>query len=167
MISVAILVALTVAAEAGTGGKLPPAVAKEMAAAIVAVDKSLGLESWPSHGVKACVERAGPENPTQDVSREDTVRCAGTAVASGFAALGHSYLLAVLMAPMGPVTVVALGVGELEGWAAYSCDPGRKCAPLRMNPATKWGKRMVERQATACADPRTVWLPEGQRACAP
>ena len=167
MISVAMLASLTVAAATGTGGKLPPAVAKEMVAAIVAVDKSLGLESWPSHGVKPCVERAGPENPTQDVSREDTVRCAGQAVASGFAALGQSFLLAVLMAPMGPVTVVALGVGEMEGWAAYSCDPGRKCAPLRMNPATKWGKRLVDWRASACADQRTVWLPEGQRACGP
>jgi hypothetical protein len=167
MISVAILASLTVAAGTGGEGKLPPALAREMSEAILAVDKSLGLESWPTHGVKPCVERGGPENPTKDVSREDTQRCAAEAIGKGFAGLGHSYLLAVLMAPMGPVTVVALGVGPYEGWAAYSCDPGRKCPPLRMSPTTKWGKRLIERQVKACSDQATLWFPDGQRACLP
>jgi hypothetical protein len=146
-------------------GKLAPPVAKEMTEAVLAVDRSLGLESWPSYGAKPCVDRGGPANPTKDVSREDTLRCAREAVEKGLPGLGHSYVLAVLMAPMGPVTVVALGLDDAIGWAAYSCDPKRKCAPVRLDPATKWGKRVVDRQTKACSDDQTVWFPEGQRAC--
>jgi NAD(P)-dependent dehydrogenase (short-subunit alcohol dehydrogenase family) len=162
---VAMLVSLVLAAEGGAGGKLAPGLAREMAEVIVAVDRSLGLESWPTHGAKPCVERGGPDNPTKDVSRDDTLRCAREAIDKRFGALGRSYVLAVIMAPMGPVTVVALGTAEAEGWAAYSCDPGRKCPPLRMSPTTKWGKRLLERQAKACSDETTIWFPEGQRAC--
>src|SRR4051794_40052872 len=105
MFHLALVAALTAAApSSGPPARLPPAVAREMAEAVVAVDKKLGLESWPTHGMKACVERGGPENPTKDVSREDTLRCAREAVEKGFPGLGHSYLLVVLMAPMGPVT---------------------------------------------------------------
>jgi hypothetical protein len=145
--------------------KLPPAVAKEMSEAVLVIDKALGLESWPSHGVKPCIERAGAENPTQDVSREDTRKCAAAAVEKGFPALGKSYVLLVLMAPMGPITVVAIGVDEAQGWAAYSCDPGRKCPPTAMNPGNKWGKRVIERQTRACASESTIWLPADRRAC--
>ena len=145
--------------------KLPPVLAKEMAEAVLALDKSLGLESWPSHGVKPCVERAGPENPTQDISPEDTRKCAAAAVEKGLPGLGKSYVLAILMAPMGPMTVVAIGIDEAQGWAAYSCDPGRKCQPTAMNPATKWGKRVIDRQTKACASETTIWLPPTSRAC--
>jgi hypothetical protein len=155
----------TLWAAAATPAKLPPAVAKEMSEAILAVDKALGLESWPTHGIKPCVERAGIENPTQDVSREETRKCTVAAVEKGFPALGKSYVLAVLMAPMGPITVVALGIDEAQGWAAYSCDPGRKCQPTSMNPTTKWGKRLLERQTKACASESTIWLPAEARAC--
>ena len=79
--------------------------------------------------------------------------------------LGRSYVLAILMAPVGPITVMALGVAEAEGWAAYSCDPERKCLPTKLNPATKWGKRVVDRQIKACAAATTIWLPAAQRAC--
>jgi hypothetical protein len=152
---------------AATGpAKLPPAVAQEMTAAVRAVDQSLGLESWPSHGVKPCVVRAGPENPTQDVSPQDTRKCAAEALKEGFPLLGKSYVLAVLMAQMGPMTVVAIGVDDAQGWAAYSCDPGRKCPPTAMNPATKWGKRVVDRQTKACAEETTLWFPADKRACA-
>jgi hypothetical protein len=150
---------------AAAGAKLAPATAKEMSEAVVAVDKALGLESWPSHGIKPCVDRGGPENPTKDVSAEDTRRCAASAVESGLPNLGKSYVVAVLMAPMGPVTVVAFGIGDADGWAAYSCDPGRKCPPAKLDPANKWGKRVVERQKKACAEEGTLWLPAEQRAC--
>jgi hypothetical protein len=151
---------------AATGpAKLPPAVAKEMTEAVLAIDKALGLESWPTHGAKPCVVRAGPENPTQDVSREDSRKCAAEAIAQGFPTLGKSYVLAVLMAQMGPMTVVAIGIDDADGWAAYSCDPGRKCPPLAMNPTTKWGKRLIDRQTKACASETTIWFPANQKAC--
>ena len=159
-------VAFLAAWAAATGaGKLGPPVAKEMTRAVLAVDKSLGLESWPTYGVQPCVDRGGPANPTKDVSREEASRCAHQALDQGLPGLGHSYVLAVLMAPMGPVTVVALGIADAAGWAAFSCDPKRPCAPTRLDPATKWGKRVVDRQIKACADATTIWFPEGQRAC--
>jgi hypothetical protein len=163
------MLALTVAAALAfaTGSKLAPPLAKEMAAAVLAVDKSLGLESWPTHGVKPCVDRGGPENPAKDVSREETQRCAAEALEKQpLPGLGRSYVLGILMAPMGPVTVFALGIDEAAGWGAYSCDPGRKkCLPTRVDPGTKWGKRLVDRQTKACADEATLWFPEGKRAC--
>ncbi|HET6280799.1 MAG TPA: hypothetical protein VFH73_07535 [Polyangia bacterium] len=145
--------------------KVPPAVAREMAEVIVAVDKALGLESWESHGAKPCVDRGGEGSQIKDIGAEEARRCAAAAVEKGFPGLGKSYLLAILMASIGPVTVVALGTGEAAGWAAYSCDPGRKCPPLKITPTSKWGKRLVDRQAKACAQATTIWLPPEQRVC--
>jgi hypothetical protein len=34
-----------------------------------------------------------------------------------------------------------------------------------MNPGTKWGKRVIERQTKACASDTTLWFPPDQRAC--
>src|SRR3954470_22158556 len=92
--------------------KMPAPLAKEMTDVILAIDKSLGLESWPTHGAKPCVDRGGPENPTKDVSLEDTKRCAETAIGTDAPGLGKSYVIAVLMAPMGPTTVMAFGIGD-------------------------------------------------------
>jgi hypothetical protein len=150
---------------AASPAKLPPPLAKEMADIVVAIDKSLGLESWPTHGAKPCIERAGPENPTQNVNPADTRKCAETAVGEGFPGLGKAYVVAVLMSEMGPVTVVAFGIDEAQGFAAYSCDPGRKCPPLAMSPTTKWGKRLIERQKKACGSETTLWFPAKARAC--
>ena len=151
-------------AKAGVG-KLPPAVAKEMADAIVAVNKSLGLESWPAHGVKPCIDRGGQGILAKDVTPEDTRKCAAAALDKGAPELGKSYVLAVLMGSIGPVTVIALGTGEQTGWGAYSCDPARACKPMKINPANKWGKRLDERRTKACAEPATLWLPAGQKSC--
>jgi len=129
------------------------------------VDKAMGLESWPSHGVKPCVDRGGLEGTARDVGAEEAQRCASGALAQGFPGLGKSYVLAVLMASIGPSTVVAFGIGDGQGWGAYSCDPGRKCLPQRIQGGSKWGKRLLDRQTRACRDQRTVWLPEAQRAC--
>src|SRR5215475_6916501 len=84
--------------------KLPPDVAKEMAEAIVAVNKALGLESWPMHGAKACIDRGGQGITAKDVSAEDARKCASTAIDKGFPELGKTYVLAVLMASIGPFT---------------------------------------------------------------
>src|ERR1700742_3428029 len=100
MLRIAVMALMFAAAPA----RLAPPVAREMTEAVLAVDKSLGLESWATYGAQPCVDRGRPANPTKDVSREDTLRCAREAVGKGLPGLGHSYVLAVLMAPMGPVT---------------------------------------------------------------
>jgi hypothetical protein len=146
-------------------GKLPPDVAKEMQDAIVAINKSLGLESWPQHGVKPCIDRGGQGILAKDVKPEEARRCAAAAVEKGTPGLGKSYVLAILMSEIGPVTVIALGTGEQAGWGAYSCDPTKACKPMKINPANKWGKRLDERRAKACGDAATIWLPAGQKAC--
>jgi hypothetical protein len=146
----------------GTQPKLPDDLSKEMQAAIVAVDKALGLESYND---KPCVNRGGQFGPAKDVSADEARKCAEAAVAKAFPLLGKGFVVAVLMAAVGPMTVIAVGTGENADWGAYSCDPGRKCAPVRMSQDGKWQKRMAERRARACADPATLWLPAGQKAC--
>ena len=147
--------------------RLAPAVSKEMTEAIVAVNKALGLESWPMHGATPCVDRGGQGITAKDVTGDDARKCAAGAVEKGFPELGKSYVLAIPMASIGPVTVIALGIGDSAGWGAYSCDPERKCNPVKLASPSKWGKRTAERQAKACAETTTVWLPAdaGQRAC--
>jgi len=139
--------------------KLPPATAKEMTEVIIAVNKALGLESWDAKGEKACVDRGGLEATIKDVSAEDTRECAGSAIARGFSGLGKEYVLGIPMAGIGPVTVFAIGVGEAEGWGAYSCDPKRRCNPTKLNADNKHAKRLAERYRKACADAKTVWFP--------
>ena len=151
-------------APAGSG-KLSPAVSKEMTESIIAVNKVLGLESWPSHGATPCVDRGGQGITAKSVTAEDTRKCATTALDKKFPELGKSYVLAIPMVSLGPMTVIALGIGSNEGWAAYSCDPERKCLPVKLSAPSKWGKRMAERQAKACADTATLWFPAEQRAC--
>jgi hypothetical protein len=155
-------VALWATLGAAGAAKLPPELQKEIPEAIIAVDKALGLESWRE---KPCVDRGTQYGPAKDVSVEDTRRCAESAVKAGFPSLGKSYVIAVLMARVGPMTVIALGMGDEDGWGAYSCDPGRKCPPLRIDQDNKWSKRLAERRARACGDKETVWLPAGRRAC--
>ena len=70
------------------------------------------------------------------------------------------------MADIGPVTVLAIGIGGSEGWGAYSCDPDRKCLPVKVGAPNKWGKRIAERIARACAESTTLWFPADKRACA-
>jgi hypothetical protein len=153
------------AANPTPAGKLAPNVSKQMTESIVAINKSLGLESWPMHGAQPCVDRGGQGITAKDVTPADTRKCAATAIATGFPDLGKSYVLAIPMASIGPVTVIALGIGDSAGWGAYSCDPDRKCNPVKVGAASKWGKRMAERQAKACGETTTLWFPESQRAC--
>jgi hypothetical protein len=150
---------------AALDAKLSPAVSKEMTESIVAVNKALGLESWTMRGAKPCVDRGGHGITAKDVSAEDTRKCAMTAIEKGFPELGKSFVLAIPMTEVGPVTVLALGIGGSDGWAAYSCDPERKCAPVKIGAPSKWGKRMAERQAKACSEATTLWFPADQRVC--
>jgi len=152
------------AAAAGTG-KLAPDVSKEMTESIVAINKALGLESWPSHGATPCVDRGGQGIEAKSVTAEDTRKCATTAIAKGFPLLGKAYVIAIPMVSLGPMTVIALGIGENDGWGAYSCDPERKCNPVKLSAPSKWGKRVSERKAKACSEATTLWFPENQKAC--
>src|SRR3954447_19878889 len=120
-------------------GKLAPEIGKEMAEAIVAVNKALGLESWPMHGAQPCVDRGGQGITSKDVTPAEARKCAAAALEKGFPELGKSYALAVLMASIGPATVIAAGTGGAEGWGAYSCDPERTCKPMKIGAANKWG----------------------------
>lgn len=166
MVSTTIVPLLWLAATAApTAAKLPADVAKEMADAVVAVDKVLGLESWAAHGDKPCIDRGGLGATAKDVGVDETRKCAETGIDKNLAALGKSYVLAILMADIGPVTVLAIGTGDAAGWGAYSCDPGRKCPPAKLDASKKWGKRLIDRRAKACAQTNTIWFPAGQRAC--
>src|SRR5262245_9277508 len=152
-------------AAGSSSGKLAPEVSKEMTESIVAVNKALGLESWPLRGATPCVDRGGQGIEAKSVTPEDTRKCASTALAKNFPGLGKSYVLAIPMVPLGPVTVIALGIGDNDGWGAYSCDPERKCNPVKVGAPSKWGKRMVDRKAKACSEATTLWFPADQKAC--
>jgi hypothetical protein len=150
----------------GPAAKLPAETAKEMTDVIIAVNKALGLESWETKGEKPCVDRGGLEATIKDVSAEDTRACASTAIANGFPGLGKDYALGIPMAAIGPVTVFAVGIGDAEGWGGYSCDPKRRCHPTKLSADSKQAKRLAERYRKACADPKTVWFPSRDVACA-
>jgi hypothetical protein len=167
MTAAIMLMAASLAAAAegasATPGKLAPEVSKQMVGAIVALNKVLGLESWPN--AKPCVDRGGQGITAKDVTADETRKCAETAITSGFPELGTSFVLAIPMASIGPVTVMALGIGDSSGWAAYSCDPARKCLPVKIGGTAKWSKRVAERQAKACSEATTIWFPADKRAC--
>jgi hypothetical protein len=146
--------------------KLEASVGKEMTAAIIAVNKALGLETWSAHGEKPCVDRGGLEALGKDVGPEETQQCAATAIAKGFPGLGVDYVLGIPMADIGPVTVFAIGIADSDGWGAYSCDPSRKCAPTKLSAASKQAKRLADRYRRACTDPKTVWFPNREEVCA-
>lgn len=163
--TVLVVAALTAATAGAPAGKLAPEVSKEMMEAIVATNKALGLESWPMHDVKPCVDRGGQGITAKEVTPDETRKCAASALEKGFPDLGKSYVLAIPMAEIGPVTVLAIGVGDSAGWGAYSCDPDRKCLPVKVGGANKWGKRIAERITRACGDSTTLWFPADKRAC--
>ncbi|HVT08317.1 MAG TPA: hypothetical protein VHO67_12740 [Polyangia bacterium] len=169
MMTAAVALAAALAGAAGGAspapGKLAPETSKEMMASIVAINKALGLESWPMHNVKPCVDRGGQGITAKDVTPDETRKCAETAIASGFPELGKSFVIAIPMASIGPVTVLALGIGDSAAWGAYSCDPERKCLPVKIGGEAKWSKRVAERQQKACAETTTLWFPADKKAC--
>jgi hypothetical protein len=167
MTTVLVAVALMAATAGPPAGKLQPDVSKEMMAAIVAANKALGLESWPMHDVKPCIDRGGQGITAKEVTPDETRKCAASSLETGFPELGKSYVLAVPMAEIGPVTVIAIGIGGSEGWGAYSCDPDRKCLPVKVGGTAKWSKRIAERITRACGETTTLWFPADKRACSP
>ncbi len=60
LVALSLVISLgTAAATPSTASKVPPEIAREMAEAVVAVNKALGLESWPLQGAVPCVDRGG------------------------------------------------------------------------------------------------------------
>ena len=165
MMAAALAAADTGSAPARSPGKLNPETSKQMQGAIVAVNKALGLESWPMHNIKPCVDRGGQGITAKDVTPEETRKCAETALSKEFPELGKSFVLAIPMTEIGPVTVLALGTGADAGWGAYSCDPDRKCLPVKIGGTAKWSKRIAERQQKACSETTTLWFPADQKSC--
>lgn len=117
------------------------------------------------HNIKPCIDRGGQGITAKEVTPEQTRTCAESAIASGFPELGKSFVLAIPMASIGPVTVLALGIGDSAVWGAYSCDPDRKCLPVKIGGTAKWSKRMAERQQKACSEATTLWFPADKKAC--
>ncbi len=150
---------------AGPPARLPVETGKEMTAAIIAVNKALGLESWIVPGEKPCVDRGGLEGLIKDVSAKQTRTCAATVLGPGFPGLGKDYFVGITMADIGPVTAFAVGRGQAEGWGAYSCDPKRRCRPTKLSSRSKQAKRLAERYHRACEDARTVWFPSRDGVC--
>jgi hypothetical protein len=129
-----------------------PKAGKEMAQALSALDQSLGLESYPP---PHCLKWGFGHQITNDEVRA----CAEKALAAAsLPELGKSYVVAVLMAAVGPQTLVAISL-DAPGWAVLSCDPGKPCPPRHAG-TDKLGKRVVDRIDRACKNANTIWLPE-------
>ena len=127
-----------------------PKAAKEMAQAIEVINKSLGLESFPE---PHCLKRSMDHEITND-----EVKSCGDAALHAFSALGKDYVVAVLMAAVGPQTVIVVAL-DAPGWVTLSCDPGKPCPPRHAG-SDKMGKRVVDRLDRACKNATTVWFPE-------
>jgi hypothetical protein len=153
---VAVAVAVAVAflgPAAGAAGKDSPPAAKEMAKALATLNQSLGLQNYPE---PHCLVREFGKM----IKPEQVKACAETTFKdrAPYPELGKSYVLVVLMAEVGPSTVVAVSTDH-PGWAVLSCDPGKPC-PARKAGDDKMGKRVVDRLDRACKNATTVWFPE-------
>jgi hypothetical protein len=129
-----------------------PKAAKEMAHALELLDQSLGLESYPK---PHCLKWGFGHQ----ITVEEVKKCADEALKKdALPELGKSYVIAVLMAPVGPQTLIAIAL-DAPGWAVLSCDPGKPCPPRHAG-TDKMGKRVVDRSDRACKNDSTIWLPE-------
>jgi hypothetical protein len=155
---VGILIALVCLRDLAFADPSGPRAGKEMAQALAALDQSLGLESYPA---PHCLKWGYGHQITADEVRACAEQGLKTVTLPEF---GKSYVVAVLMAPVGPQTLVAIAL-DAPGWAVLSCDPGKPCPPRHAG-QDKMGKRVVDRVQRACANATTVWLPE-KKGCSP
>jgi hypothetical protein len=147
-----LVLALVATAARADEAKVAPDVGKEMAHALELLDQSLALESYPPPN---CLKWGSGKPITVD----DTKACAHKALeGQTLPGLGKHYVVAVLMAEVGPQTLLALSL-DAPGWAVLSCDHGKPCPPRHAG-TDKMGKRVVDRTARACASATTIWLPE-------
>lgn len=142
---------MLVGGAASADGKAPKA-GKEMTQTVEAINRALALESYPPpHCLKW--------GYGHEITAAEVRACAeGALKAAPPPELGQSYVIAILMAGVGPQTVIALAL-DAPGWAVLSCDPGKPCPPRHAGD-DKMGKRVVDRTDRACKGPGTIWLPE-------
>jgi hypothetical protein len=150
------VVALTVALLGPVAFAKPPRPSKEASAemlkALHLLDQSFGLESMPP---PHCLKWGYAHLITPD----EVKACAKQALdGQALPGLGTKYVLATIMAEIGPQTVIAISVDPTD-WVMLSCDPGRPCPPRRPGP-DKYGQRVVDAVKRACAKSTTVWIPE-------
>jgi hypothetical protein len=144
---------LSLVAAPALADKPGPKAAKEMTAAVEALNRSLGLENYPEPHCLSWHQYGHTITP------DETRACAEKALPkANFPELGQSYVVAILMSDIGPQTIMAIAL-DAPGWAVLSCDPGKPCPPRHAG-TDKMGKRVVERSERACAKATTLWLPE-------
>ena len=155
MIPAVIIAALTFTSSARAAGP-DKETGAEMLRALKLLDQSLGLESLPP---PHCLTYGFGHEITAD----EVHKCADKALAGqALPGLGTKYTIAILMAAIGPQTLVAVSLEE-PGWAVLSCDPGRPCPPRHAGP-DKMGKRVIDVTKRACEKDTTIWL-SGKKAC--
>ncbi|HXU67982.1 MAG TPA: hypothetical protein VN947_01570 [Polyangia bacterium] len=153
MRTVLIIVCLACAAPAVAKEPSPSkADAAEMLKAMRLLDQSFGLESMPK---PHCLKWGYGHLITAD----EVKACAKTALeGQSLPGLGTKYVLATLMADIGPQTVIAVSL-DPAGWTVLSCDPTRPCPPRKPGP-DKFGLRVTDQMNRACTKPTTIWFPE-------
>jgi hypothetical protein len=140
-----------------------PGPSKEMSAEMLQakrlLDQSFGLESTPP---PHCLKWGSGHSITAD----EVKACAKTALTGqSLPGLGTKYVLATLLAEVGPQTIIAVSL-EPADWVILSCDPGKSCPPRKPGP-DKMGQRVVDVMQRACANPTTLWIPEKKGCPAP
>jgi hypothetical protein len=150
---------ITVAAAVVAGGSAladKPGPSKETGAemlkAVRLLDTSFGLESMPP---PHCLKWGFGHEITVD----EVKACAKKALdGQTLPGLGVKYVLATIMAAVGPQTIIAVSIDPAD-WVLLSCDPGKPCPPRKPGP-DKYGKRVIDAVQRACSKPDTIWIPE-------
>jgi hypothetical protein len=124
----------------------------EMLKAVRLLDQSYGLESMPP---PHCLKWGFGHEITPD----EVKACAKKALdGQALPGLGTKYVLATLMAAVGPQTIIAVSL-DPTGFTLLSCDPDKPCPPRKPGP-DKYGMRVIDIMKRACTKPDTIWLPE-------
>jgi hypothetical protein len=126
--------------------------AAEMLKALRLLDRSFGLESMPP---PHCLKWGYGHIITAD----EVKACAKQALeGQSLPGLGTNYVLATIMAEVGPQTIIAISL-DPTNWVVLSCDPNRPCPPRTPGP-DKFGMRADDAIKRACTKPTTIWFPE-------